>query len=163
MVKHSKEAYDANFSHKLTLGNLNDIKVEDIPPHDILTGGFPCQPFSIAGYQEGFNDERSNVFWKILAIIDYHQPRCVVLENVKNLVTHDDKKTFQTIRTELENRGYHICHKVLNTSDVTGIPQHRERIYIVCLKSKVIYDKFNFIQKLGYFNGLESEYWKLCV
>lgn len=143
MVKHSKEAYDANFSHKLTLGNLNDIKVEDIPPHDILTGGFPCQPFSIAGYQEGFNDERSNVFWKILAIIDHHQPRCVVLENVKNLVTHDDKKTFETIRTNLEARGYHICHKVLNTSDVTGIPQHRERIYIVCLKSKAIYDKFN--------------------
>lgn len=143
MVKHSKEAYDANFGHKLTLGNLNDIKVEDIPPHDILTGGFPCQPFSIAGYQEGFNDERSNVFWKILAIIDHHQPRCVVLENVKNLVTHDDKKTFETIRTNLEARGYHICHKVLNTSDVTGIPQHRERIYIVCLKSKAIYDKFN--------------------
>jgi len=143
MVDHSKKIYDANFSHTLTLKNLNDIKVEDIPPHDILTGGFPCQPFSIAGYQEGFNDERSNVFWKILAIIDHHNPQCVILENVKNLISHDNKKTFKTIKENLEGRGYHVRYKVLNTADITGIPQHRERIYIVCFKSKDIFDKFN--------------------
>jgi DNA (cytosine-5)-methyltransferase 1 len=143
MVDHSKKIYDANFTHKLTLQNLNDVKVEDIPPHDILTGGFPCQPFSIAGLQEGFNDERSNVFWKILAIIDHHQPRCVILENVKNLVSHDDSKTFSTITKNLEERGYHLRYKVLNTADITGIPQHRERIYIVCVKSKQVFDKFN--------------------
>ena len=68
----------------------------NIPPHDILTGGFPCQPFSIAGIQKGFNDERSNVFWKILSIIDHHQPKCVILENVKNIISHDEKKTFNT-------------------------------------------------------------------
>lgn len=94
MVKESKEIYDTNFSHKLTLGDLNDIDVSTIPSHDILTGGFPCQPFSIAGKREGFNDKRSNVFWKILEIIDYHNPKCIVLENVKNLVSHDDNKTF---------------------------------------------------------------------
>jgi DNA (cytosine-5)-methyltransferase 1 len=143
MVDHSKKIYDANFSHTLTLKNLNDIKVEDIPPHDILTGGFPCQPFSIAGYQEGFNDERSNVFWKILAIIDHHNPQCVILENVKNLISHDNKKTFKTIKENLEGRGYHVRYKVLNTAEITGIPQHRERIYIVCFKSKDIFDKFN--------------------
>ena len=143
MVEHSKQIYDTNFNHKLTLKDLNDLKVEDIPMHDILTGGFPCQPFSIAGLQEGFNDERSNVFWKILSIIDHHQPRCVILENVKNLVTHDECKTFNTIKSNLESRGYHICHKVLNTADITGIPQHRERIYIVCLKSKSAFDQFN--------------------
>jgi len=71
MVEHSKKIYDENFDHKLTLKNLNDVKVEDIPPHDILTGGFPCQPFSIAGLQEGFKDERSNVFWKNLI---YYRP-----------------------------------------------------------------------------------------
>lgn len=143
MVEHSKTIYDENFTHKLTLKNLNDVNPADIPAHDILTGGFPCQPFSIAGLQEGFNDERSNVFWKILSIIDYHQPKCVILENVKNLISHDETKTFNTIKQNLEQRGYHLCYKVLNTADITGIPQHRERIYIVCLKSKSIFDKFN--------------------
>jgi len=143
MVEHSKKIYDYNFDHKLTLKNLNEVKDEDIPPHDILTGGFPCQPFSIAGLQEGFKDERSNVFWKILSIIDYHQPKCVILENVKNLLSHDENKTFNTIKSNLESRGYYICYKVLNTSDITGIPQHRERIYIVCVKSKDVFDKFS--------------------
>ena len=87
MIVHSKQIYDINFDHKLTLKNLNDVKVEDIPSHDILSGGFPCQPFSIAGLQEGFNDKRSNVFWKILSIIDHHQPSCVILENVKNIIS----------------------------------------------------------------------------
>ena len=131
MVEYSKKIYDENFNHKLTLKDLNEVKVEDIQAHDILTGGFPCQPFSIAGLREGFNDERSNVFWKILSIIDYHQPKCVILENVKNLISHDENKTFNTIKKNLEERGYFICHKVLNTSNITGIPHHRERIYIV--------------------------------
>ena len=143
MVEHSKKIYDENFNHRLTLKDLNDINVEEIPPHDILTGGFPCQPFSIAGYQKGFDDERSNVFWKILSIIDYHHPKCVILENVKNILSHDDNNTFKTIKENLEQRGYYICYKILNTAEITGIPHHRERIYIVCIQSKDIYDKFN--------------------
>lgn len=142
-VENSKKIYDENFTHKLTLQNINEIKVEDIPKHDILTGGFPCQPFSIAGHQDGFNDERSNVFWKILSIIDYHNPKCVILENVKNLLSHDENKTFNIIKNNLEERGYNVCYKVLNTSTITCIPQHRERIYIVCLQSKNVFDKFN--------------------
>jgi DNA (cytosine-5)-methyltransferase 1 len=102
-----------------------------------------CQPFSIAGRQEGFEDTRSNVFWKILKIIDHHGPKAVILENVKNLVSHDEGKTFKTITTNLKDRGYHLCYKVLNTAEITGIPQHRERIYIVCIKSKKVFDKFN--------------------
>lgn len=140
---HSKKIYDENFKHKLTLMNLNEVNVEDIPKHDILTGGFPCQPFSIAGKQKGFDDERTNVFWKILDIIDYHEPKCIILENVKNLVSHDDKRTFETIISNLEKRGYHVRHKVLNTAEITGIPQNRERIYIVCMKSKDMFDKFS--------------------
>jgi len=143
MVPHSKQIYDANFTHTLTLKDLNDVDVDSIPAHNILTGGFPCQPFSIAGKQEGFADKRSNVFWKILSIIDRHFPECVILENVKNLTSHDDGKTFKTIQENLAKRGYHICHKILNTSEITGIPQNRERIYIVCLKSKSVYDRFN--------------------
>ena len=143
IVEHSKKIYDINFNHKLTLKDLNDIKNEDIQSHDILTGGFPCQPFSIAGLQEGFKDERSNVFWKILSIIDYHRPKCVILENVKNLINHDKNKTFSIIKSSFEERGYYIHYKVLNTSEITGIPHHRERVYIVCIKSKNIYDKFS--------------------
>jgi len=161
MVEHSKKIYDENFNHKLTLKNLNEVNVEDIPCHEILTGGFPCQPFSIAGLQEGFNDERSNVFWKILSIIDYHKPKCVILENVKNLVSHDETKTFHTIKSNFEERGYHICHKVLNTAEITGIPQHRERIYIVCMKSKNAFDKFSLdfpkIEKKKITEFLEKE------
>jgi DNA (cytosine-5)-methyltransferase 1 len=142
MEANSKKIYDENFSHKLTLKDLNDINVEDIPEHDILTGGFPCQPFSIAGKREGFKDKRSNVFWKILEIIDHHNPKIIILENVKNLLTHDNKKTFETIKSELEKRDYHIHFKVLNTSTITKVPQHRERIYIVCFKSKDLFDKF---------------------
>jgi DNA (cytosine-5)-methyltransferase 1 len=141
--KTSKQIYDENFNHKLTLNDLNKIKVEDIPEHEILTAGFPCQPFSIAGKQEGFNDTRSNVFWKILEIIDYRKPNYVILENVKNLLSHDNNKTFEIIQKQLSSRGYYIHFKVLNTSEITGIPQHRERIYIVCIKSKDIYDKFS--------------------
>ena len=102
-----------------------------------------CQPFSIAGNQEGFRDVRANVFWKILEIIDHHNPPFVILENVKNLVSHDDGKTFEIIRKNLTDRNYHIRYKVLDTSEITGIPQHRERIYIVCIKSKEIYDQFS--------------------
>lgn len=142
MVKWSKQAYDINFNHPLTLENLNEIKTETIPKHDILTGGFPCQPFSIAGKQEGFQDERSNVFWKILSIIDFHTPQCVILENVKNIVTHDNGETFKIIKEKLTERGYYIRCKVLDTAEITGIPQHRERIYIVCIKSKDVFDKF---------------------
>ena len=143
MVASSKEIYDLNFNHELTLQDLNNVKVTDIPAHDLLTGGFPCQPFSIAGRQEGFDDRRSNVFWKILEIVDHHKPKCIILENVKNLVSHDDTKTFATITKNLKDRGYHICFKVLNTARITGVPQHRERIYIVCIKDKAVFDKFS--------------------
>ena len=161
MVEYSKKIYDENFNHELTLKNLNDIDNEDIPKHDILTGGFPCQPFSIAGLQEGFKDERSNVFWKILSIIDYHKPKCIILENVKNILSHDDKKTFEIIKNNLEDKGYYICYKILNTAKITGIPHHRERIYMVCIKSKSVFDEFNLdfpeIEKLKITSFLETD------
>lgn len=143
MVDASKTIYDSNFAHNLTLGNLNDINVADIPEHDILTGGFPCQPFSIAGKQNGFDDERSNVFWKILEIIDYRKPVCVILENVKNLLSHDDGKTFEIIKKNLTDRKYNITYKVLDTAEITGVPQHRERIYIVCIRDDYVFGRFS--------------------
>lgn len=140
----AKTIYDINFNHKLTLGNICDIDVKNIPKHDILTAGFPCQPFSIAGKQKGFDDSRSNVFWKIMEIIKYHLPQCVILENVKNLISHDNGNTFKIIKEKFEKEKYNILYKILNTSDITNIPHHRERIYIVCVKNKIIFDNFDF-------------------
>ena len=145
MIDSSKLIYDLNSSEtKLSLANLLDVDVETIPKHHILTGGFPCQPFSIAGMQKGFDDERSNVFWKILKIITHYTPRIVILENVKNLQSHDNGNTFQVIKENIEKIGYKIKYKILNTSVITDVPQNRERIYIVCFKEQHLYDKFDF-------------------
>ena len=139
----SKKIYDTNFEEKLTLKDIHDVQVNDIPPHDILTMGLICQPFSIAGKREGFNDKRSNVFWKVLEIIDHHKPKCIILENVKNLVSHDGGQTINTIKNSFIERGYHVKYKILDTSKITGVPQHRERIYMVCLKSIDVFEKFS--------------------
>lgn len=139
----SKIIYDYNFDHELTLGNICDIDVKNIPSHDILTAGFPCQPFSIAGKQKGFNDTRSNVFWKIIEIAKHHSPQCIILENVKNLVSHDNGNTFNIIIESLKKEKYNIIFNVLNTSNITPIPQHRDRIYIVCVKNIEVFNKFD--------------------
>jgi len=144
MLDSSETIFNLNNTLKMTKGNLIDIKDSDIPMSHILTGGFPCQPFSIAGMQKGFDDERSNVFWKILSIITNNSPEIVILENVKNLQSHDNGKTFKIIIDSLEKLNYYIKYSILNTSKITGIPQNRERIYIVCFKDKNLYDKFEF-------------------
>lgn len=144
MLDSSEDIFNLNNHIKLTKQNLIDIKDTDIPKSDILTAGFPCQPFSIAGMQKGFDDERSNVFWKILSIIKTNNPNIVILENVKNLQSHDNGKTFKIIIENLEKLHYHIKYSILNTSKITGIPQNRERIYIVCFKDKTMYDNFHF-------------------
>jgi DNA (cytosine-5)-methyltransferase 1 len=140
----SKEIYDINNNFELLLKDLNDINIEEIPKFDILTAGFPCQPFSIAGKQLGFEDKRSNVFWKIIEIIDYHKPKIIILENVKNLITHDNKNTFKTIIKSLEEINYHIKYQIINTCDYSIIPQNRERIYIVGFNDIKDYNKFDF-------------------
>lgn len=143
--KQSEIIYKLNFpSCNFILKDLNDIDVMNIPQHDILCGGFPCQPFSIAGEKKGFNDIRSNVFWKILEILKYHNTEIVILENVKNLISHDKGNTFKIIIDELQKLNYFIKYDILDTCKITNIPQHRERIYIICFKDKNKYDKFNF-------------------
>jgi DNA (cytosine-5)-methyltransferase 1 len=144
MLDSSEEIFNLNNSIKLTKQNLIDITDTDIPKSDILTAGFPCQPFSIAGKQKGFDDERSNVFWKILSIIKNNDPKIIILENVKNLQSHDNGNTFKVIIENLEKLNYFIKYSTLNTSKITGIPQNRERIYIVCFKDKQMYDVFDF-------------------
>lgn len=145
MVVESESIYNLNNKQNIfNLGNLNDINVDDIPEHNILCGGFPCQPFSIAGKQNGFDDERSNVFWKIIDILRSKKPNIIILENVKNLVKHDKGDTYKIIMENLKNLGYKIKDKVLDTAKYTEVPHHRERIYIVGFLDENMYNKFNF-------------------
>mgnify|MGYP001159559410 FL=1 len=145
MVKSSKQIYELNNpTHSFTLQDLNTINVDNIPSHNILCGGFPCQPFSIAGNKKGFEDKRSNVFWKIVEILEKHNPEIIILENVKNLKSHDKGNTYKTIEEKLTNIGYFIKTSILDTNKITNIPQHRERIYILGFKNKELHDKFNF-------------------
>ena len=116
-------------------GDIRTIDIDKMPNFDILCAGFPCQPFSIAGNGEGFNDnEKGNLFYEILKIIDKKQPPMCILENVKNLKTHDDGKTYKTIETELTHRGYTVTSQVLNAV-LFGSPQARQRIFIVATKN----------------------------
>jgi DNA (cytosine-5)-methyltransferase 1 len=144
MLGSSEEIFNLNNSLKLTNKNLNEINNCDIPKSYILTAGFPCQPFSIAGMQKGFEDERSNVFWKILLIIKTNSPQIVILENVKNLQSHDNGNTFKIIIDNLKKLNYYIKFSILNTCKITNVPQNRERIYIICFKDINLYNKFDF-------------------
>jgi DNA (cytosine-5)-methyltransferase 1 len=140
--KNAAETYENNFYLK-PFGDITKIAEKDIPKHDILCGGFPCQAFSISGNQKGFEDTRGTLFFDIARIVDYHKPKVLLLENVKNLVKHDDGKTLKTISTTLQNLGYTLYSKVLNTSNF-GLPQNRERVYIVGFHNSINSSSFTF-------------------
>ena len=137
--------YNLNFSSpKMTVGDIWKINVKNMPKFDILISGFPCQPFSIAGKQKGFEDVRNgNLFYRIMDIIKIKKPQIVFLENVKNLKSHDHGRTFKIITKLLEGEGYFLKYKVLNALDF-GLPQNRERIFIVGFKDKKKYEAFSF-------------------
>jgi DNA (cytosine-5)-methyltransferase 1 len=140
----SKKIYEHNIGPDHFNGeDIMKLKIKDIPPHDVLCAGFPCQPFSICGERKGFDDERSNVFWKITEILRFHQPRFIILENVKNIKSHDKGRTFKIISDEITKLGYYFKLKILDTALVTQIPHHRERVYIVCFKDKKLCDRFD--------------------
>lgn len=144
--KKAAVTYRANYEHELINDDINSLVAEDLPDFDILTGGFPCQPFSITGLRQGFQDEkgRGNVFFKIMEIVKAKQPSVIMLENVKHLVTHDNGRTFQIILEALKEAGYHVKHQVLNSKTHGNVPQNRERIFIVGFKNKEHADKFEF-------------------
>ena len=128
--KYACLTYKANVSKNIVCGDIR-IEKENIPAHDVLIGGFPCQPFSTLGKLEGFNDEeRGTLFFEIKEIIKKHKTKVVVLENVKNIMNHDSGKTFKKIIHELESLGYVCFHHVFNSADY-GVPQRRNRCYIV--------------------------------
>lgn len=139
--KFSRQTYAANFG-ETPHGDIHSVAVADIPAHDILCGGFPCQPFSLAGVSKknslgrkhGFQDEKQgNLFFSIAEILDYHKPAAFVLENVKNLRSHDQGRTFQIIHDTLTKAlGYHLQFRTIDARSV--VPQHRERIFLVGFK-----------------------------
>ncbi|GHT53626.1 cytosine-specific methyltransferase [Bacteroidia bacterium] len=141
--------YEANFGEK-PFGDINDIEPKDIPDHDILLAGFPCQPFSIAGKGLGFGDTRGTLFFNVEEIIKVKQPQAFLLENVKRLTTHDNGNTFKVIINHLKELGYTVYYKVFNSLDF-GVPQKRERIYIVGFKENIY---FKFPTPLGYYRPL---------
>jgi DNA (cytosine-5)-methyltransferase 1 len=147
--KSAQDMYEANFGER-PFGDINEISPSDIPDHDILLAGFPCQPFSIAGKGLGFADTRGTLFFNIEAILDVKKPQAFFLENVRRLTTHDNGRTFAIILKKLKGLGYTVYHKIFNSLEF-GVPQKRERIYIVGFKEPI---HFKFPKPLGYYRPL---------
>lgn len=153
-----------NANHKdemLVVDDICNVKGGDLPKADILAAGFPCQPFSIAGYRKGFEDDRGNMFFQIMRLVKEmeecnNKPRILFLENVKNLKTHDNGNTFRVIKDTLEKNGYYVNAKVLNTCEYGNLPQNRERIFIVCFLNKKDYDNFKWPNKIRLTNTIDK-------
>lgn len=150
--------YEANFKNKDTalfdsgnfVGDITKINPGDIPDFDIVCGGFPCQPFSNAGFKKGFEDKRGNLFFYIAEIIKHKSPRAFFLENVRGLLNHDNGNTFKTIQRILQNDlGYSFYWKVVHGTDY-GVPQLRPRVYMVGFKDTSIQFQFPDKQALRY-------------
>lgn len=142
--KNAAITYQENFENELVVEDIHNLNPDDVPDVDVLLAGFPCQAFSVAGYRKGFEDERGDLFFETLRFIKEKQPQVVFLENVKNLVGHDNGNTFRVIHEALEYHGYHVKYQVLNAKDYGNIPQNRERIYIVGFKDREAYKNFDF-------------------
>ncbi len=135
--KFAQDSYEANFGER-PYGDITQIDEKDIPDHDILFAGFPCQPFSIIGQMKGLNDTRGTLFFDIARIIKEKEPKAFILENVKQLVGHDKGNTLKVILKSLKDLGYHVQYSILNALDY-GLPQKRERIVIVGHKETIMF------------------------
>lgn len=139
--KYAVQTYRENFDNVIIYDDINNIDFEDIPDADVIIGGFPCQPFSMMGSELGFDDVRGTVFFTVADLIKKKidkgaKPKVVVLENVRRLLTHDGGNTFKVIKHIMEKElGYKVFYKILNSSDF-GVPQTRNRIFIVCFDNQ---------------------------
>lgn len=138
--------YELNSNIKVDCRDIREVQPDEIPDFDVCLAGFPCQSFSVAGYRQGFHDAkgRGTLFFEVARIIEAKKPSIVFLENVKNLVTHDNGNTFKVILETLSELGYHVKYKVLNAMEYGNIPQNRERIYIVGFLDEEQYNRFKF-------------------
>ncbi len=140
--KDAQMTYKENFE-EIPKGDITKINEKEIPEHDVLCGGFPCQAFSISGKQKGFQDTRGTLFFDIARIVKHHKPKVVFLENVKNLTKHYHGNTLKIILKTLEDLGYDVFYQVLVAS-YYGVPQARERIYIICFRKDLGITNFQF-------------------
>lgn len=150
-----------NKNVKLIVEDICKISSKDIPTVDILAGGFPCQPFSVAGHRKGFDDDRGSLFFQITRILDELKaeerlPKVVFLENVKNLFNHNNGETYKHIKKELKRIGYYVVEKIMNTCDYGNIPQNRERLYIIGFLDKNSKDNFKWPEKIELTNTLDK-------
>jgi len=143
----SSNVYYKNFGIQ-PKGDIKCIKNIDIPKHDILCAGFPCQPFSISGNQNGFSDENGKLFFEVYRIARYHQPKLIILENVKNLLSHNNGKTISVMEQRLKSIGYNIYKEVLCATDFS-VPQARKRVYIVAFRNDLNVQNFQFPSSKG--------------
>ncbi len=147
--KYAVETFKANHNVFIDHRSIVDVKTDEIPDFDVMLAGFPCQAFSIAGYRKGFEDKgRGDLFFELERIFIEKRPSVIFLENVKNLVNHDQGRTFSIIKDSLIKNGYHIKYEVMNASEYANIPQNRERIYIVCFKDENLAKQFEFPHKI---------------
>ena len=145
--KKARETYRLNFPDvNIDSRDIREVEEDEVPHNvSVVTGGFPCQSFSIAGYRKGLEDEQNgDLFFETLRIAKAVNAEIIFLENVKNLVGHDQGKTFRIILEALETNGYHTDYKVLNATEFGNVTQNRERIYIVAFKNKAYLEKFEF-------------------
>ncbi len=140
--KFAKEVYANNFGD-IPEGDITKVDENTIPEHDILCAGFPCQAFSISGKQRGFEDSRGTLFFDVARIVKAKRPKVVFMENVKNFATHDNGNTLKVVKNTMEELGYTFYQKVLNAVDY-GIPQKRERIYLVCFRNDLSINSFSY-------------------
>lgn len=155
----AQKTYYANFGD-VPYGDITLTETKSYIPDnfDLLCGGFPCQAFSVAGYRKGFEDTRGTLFFDVAEIIKSKKPKAVFLENVKNLYTHDNGKTFYIIKQTLEELGYHVFHNVMSPAEYANVPQNRERIFIVCFNKDLVpnYKDFVFPQKEKLTNNIHD-------
>lgn len=143
--KYACKTYRLNFGNEfLVEADIKNVVTKEIPKFDILTAGFPCQAFSSVGLLQGFDDPRGNLFFEVIRVVKNVKPRVVFLENVANLLKHDDGNTFKVIKGQLEELGYTVLFRVMNAKEYGNLPQQRNRIYIVAFRFKKNLIKFNF-------------------
>lgn len=142
--KFACQTYRANHDSKLIEANILDFDLDNLPDVDILTAGFPCQPFSIAGKLEGFNDKRGNLFFRIMDYVTIHRPRVLFLENVANIRGHDKGRTYETIMSLIRSAGYTPFDAILNSRTHSGIPHNRKRWFCVAIRDYTGLTPFEF-------------------
>jgi len=140
--KFTQITYNHNFG-EMPHGDITQVNPSSIPNHDVLCGGFPCQAFSISGKQGGFDDTRGTLFFDVANIVKHKKPKILFLENVRNFIRHDGGRTLATIKSVLDGLGYNVFTEVINSSNY-GVPQHRQRVYILCFRKNLNVNTFNF-------------------